>query len=26
LPKVFYVEVFGSDVKTKKPLYHRIIP
>ena len=26
LPKVFYVEVFGTDVKTKKPLYHRIIP
>ncbi|MGE0561943.1 MAG: DUF4833 domain-containing protein [Flavobacteriales bacterium] len=26
LPKVFYVEVFGTDVKTKKPLYHKIIP
>lgn len=26
LPKVFYVEVFGTDVKTKKPLYHKILP
>lgn len=26
LPKVFYVEVFGTDVKTKKLHYHRIYP
>lgn len=26
LPKVFYVEVFGTDLKTKKLLYHRIYP
>lgn len=26
LPKVFYVEVFGNDIKTKKPVYERIYP
>lgn len=26
LPKVFYVEVFGVDIKTKKPVYERIYP
>lgn len=26
LPKVFYVEVFGIDIKTKKPVYERIYP
>lgn len=26
LPKVFYIEVFGTDIKTKKPTYERIYP
>ena len=26
LPKVFYLEVFGTDIKTKKPVYQKIIP
>lgn len=26
IPKVFYLEVFGTDVKTKKPAYQKIIP
>lgn len=26
LPKVFYLEIFGTDIKTKKPVYQKIIP
>ena len=26
LPKVFYLEVFGTDLKSKKPVYQKIIP
>jgi hypothetical protein len=26
LPKVFYLEVFGTELKTKKPVYQKIIP
>lgn len=26
LPKVFYLEVFGTDIKTRKPTYQKIIP
>lgn len=26
LPKVFYLELFGTDVKTKRPAYQKIIP
>ncbi len=26
MPKVFYLEVFGTDIKTRKPVYQRIVP